>query len=182
MGCRLARISMWAQNCLTGYQIPEPIRLGDAMNIDKLRDEAANGQVASQTILGICYLDGYEVEVNYQEAFRLLSAASARGVPRAMGNLARIYCEGLGVAKDLSEAVRLYERAAKAGEFDAQIALGRIYSGGVDAALANPDEALAWYSRALAQANSVAECRELQEARAYVDGAPGGPSPASRQS
>jgi TPR repeat protein len=87
-----------------------------------------------------------------------------------MTNLARIYSEGLGVAKDPSEAIRLYERAAKAGEFDAQIALGRIYSGKVEA-LANLDESLVWYSRALAQADNVAECQEIQEARAYVEAA-----------
>src|ERR1700730_7949410 len=102
------------------------------MNISDLRRTAESGNVVAQAALGTCYLDGIDVEVDYQEAFRFLSAASAQGASRAMTNLARMYLGGLGIPKNPREAIRLYEEAAKAGEFLAQIELGRIYSRGVD--------------------------------------------------
>ncbi|MGC2210979.1 MAG: tetratricopeptide repeat protein [Candidatus Korobacteraceae bacterium] len=137
------------------------------MDIAVLRNKAKDGNVAAQTILGICYLDGIDVEADYHEALRLLSAAAGSGASRAMLNLARIHSEGLGTAKNLPEAMRLYEAAAKAGEFLAQITLGRIYASGTDIP-ANPDQARVWYSLALAQEGQMADCQEIQEAKNYV--------------
>jgi TPR repeat protein len=131
------------------------------MDISKLRQEADAGSVVAQSVLGICYLDGYDVEVNYNEALRLLTAAATR----ARANLARMYAEGLGVKKDLSKGIRLYEEAANAGEFFAQIELARIYSRGLGVT-ANPDAALKWYSAAAALA--VEDCPELREAKLYA--------------
>ena|SRR5208337_2648792 len=143
------------------------------MNIANLREKARLGNVAAQTILGICYLDGVEVEADHEEAFRLLSAAAGRGASRAISSLARMYTDGLGVAKDPNEAIRLYEQAARRGEFLAQIALGRMYSSGigcpVDAAAAQE-----WYSAALAQAKAAGGCGdEIREAEEFVAGRKG---------
>ena len=54
------------------------------MNIDNLRKSAESGSCVARTVLGMCYLDGIEVEVDHKEAFRLLSAAAERGAPRAI--------------------------------------------------------------------------------------------------
>jgi len=137
------------------------------MNIPDLRQKAESGSVVAQSVLGACYLEGIDVEVDHREAFRLLSAAAGQGASRAVVNLARMHALGLGIPKNLSEAVRLYETAAEAGEFLAQIELGRIYSRGVGVS-ANPGAARRWYSAAAAQEASVGECEELQEAKAYV--------------
>lgn len=137
------------------------------MNISDLRQKAESGSLVAQAILGACYLDGIEVEVDYGEAFRLLSAAAGRGAPRAMVNLARMYSTGLGIPKDVAEGIRLYNAAAEAGEFLAQIELGRIYSRGMGVA-ADSAEALRWYLAAAAQEHGVAACEELQEAKDYV--------------
>jgi TPR repeat protein len=137
------------------------------MNIADLRKKAESGNIAAQTILGVCYLDGTDVEVDYKEAFRLLSAAAEQGAPRALVNLARMHADGLGVPKNVPEAIPLYEGAASAGEFLAQVALGRLYSRG-DEIPANPVAALRWYSAAVAQQHRVGDCEELQEAKGYV--------------
>lgn len=138
------------------------------MNIPDLHRKAEDGSVVAQTVLGICYLDGIGVEVNYEEAFRLLSAAAHRRAPRAMANLARMYAQGLGVSQNLSEAIRLYRAAAEAGEFGAQIQLARMYSQGIGVS-PNPRAARDWYSRAVAQEESISECDELQEAKNYLE-------------
>jgi len=93
------------------------------MNIPHLRQEVASGNCVAQAILGICYLDGIDTEVDYKEAFRLLSAAVVRGASRAVVNLARMYSEGLGIPQNVHEAIRLYEMAAAAG--DSLARLGR---------------------------------------------------------
>ena len=137
------------------------------MNIADLRKKAESGNVVAQTVLGICYLDGIDVAVDYKEAFRLLSAAADQGAPRALGNLARMHAEGLGVPKNVPKAVPLYESAAEAGEFLAQVALGRLYSRG-EGIPADPVTALRWYSAAAAQEGRVADCEGLREAKGYV--------------
>src|SRR5262249_16606036 len=137
------------------------------MNVADLRKKAESGSVVAQTVLGVCYLDGIDVEVDYQEAFRFLSAAASRGVPRALANLARIYAEGLGTPKNVTKAIPVYERGAKAGEFFAQVALGRLYARGEETRV-DPAAALRWYSAAVAQQDKVVDCDELQEAKGYV--------------
>src|SRR4029077_15134408 len=111
--------------------------------------------------------DGINVEVDYKEAFRLLTAAAEQGAARAMANLAYMNAEGLGISKNLSEAVRLDEAAAESGEFLAQVELGRMYSRGVGVP-ACPSAARKWYSAAAAQEASVSDCEELHEAKAYI--------------
>ncbi len=136
------------------------------LNIPDLRHRAESGSAVAQTILGICYLEGVEVEVNHQEAFRLLTAAANQCAPRAMANLAHMYAEGLGTTKNLQEALPLYEQAAEAGEFLAQIELARMYARGVGVP-ADPEVARKWYAAAAAQEASVGDCEELREAKAY---------------
>src|ERR1700722_14953235 len=116
------------------------------MNIHELRRRADSGSPVDQSVLGLCYLYGVDVEVDYKEAFRLLSLA---GTSRAVANLARMYAEGLGISKDFAEAIRLYKAVAKF-EFRAQFELGRIYSRGVGVPT-DHDEALRWYSAAAAR-------------------------------
>lgn len=137
------------------------------MDIAAIRASAESGNSTAQAILGISYLDGIGVEVDYEEAFRLLTNASEKGIPRALSNLARMYARGLGIPKDLAQAIRLYEKAALAGEFLAQIELGRLYSS-CEEVRRNPELAKEWYSAALSQKGQVADCEELSEAEAYI--------------
>ncbi len=137
------------------------------MNISDLCKRAESGNVAAQTALGICYLDGVDVRRDLSEAFRLLTAAASQGAPRAVSNLARMYAEGLGTDKNLAKAIHLHEAAAEAGEFFSQVALGRIFSRGLGVT-ADPCAALRWYSDAAAQEGNVADCEELREAKSYA--------------
>jgi len=146
------------------------------MNIQDLRKGADSGSRVDRAVLGLCYLYGIDVEVDYKEAFRLLSLA---GTSRAVTNLALMHAEGLGIPKNMPEAIRLYKTVAKS-EFRAQLELGRIYSRGIGVP-ADSDEALIWYSEAAAR--EADDCvddpvtgafvgsgtfEEIQEAKAYV--------------
>ena len=152
----------------TGYIGIQPAWENLTLNISDLREKADSGSAVAQTILGTCYLAGTDVEVDYEEAFRLLWAASGQGASRATVNLAHMYAEGLGIPKNQSEAIWLYEAAAKSGEFLAQIELARIFAGGTNVP-ADPSAARSWYSAAIAQADRLAGCEEeLREAKAYL--------------
>jgi hypothetical protein len=137
-----------------------------AFDIADLCRKADAGSPVAQTVLGICFLDGTDVEVNYQEAFRLLSLAAKQGTSRSVVNLARMYEEGLGVEKDMAEAIRLYQAVDKV-EFFAQIALGRIYSRG-KSVVADRAEALRYYSLATEWEDRIVDCEEMQEAKEFV--------------
>jgi TPR repeat protein len=146
------------------------------MNIHELRRRADSGSLVNQSVLGLCYLYGVDVQVDYKEAFRLLSLA---GTSRAVTNLARMYAEGLGISKDMAQAIRLYKAVGRS-EFRAQLELGRIYSRGLSVPI-DRVEAFRWYSAAAAHEER--DCvddpinaafvdsgtfEEVQEAKAYV--------------
>src|SRR5215831_10258053 len=114
------------------------------MNVQELRKEADSGSVVAQAMLGLCYLYGRETDVNYPEAFRLLSIAKDKGASRAVANLAIMYAQGLGVPRDMAKAIRFYE-AVEEGEVRAQLELARIYARGIGVE-ADPKRALSLYT------------------------------------
>jgi TPR repeat protein len=149
----------------------------DGMDIPNLQQEAESGSIVAQGVLGICYLYGREVEVDYKEAFRLLSVASEKGASRAIVSLALMVAEGLGVPKDVRAAIKLYKTVANF-EIRAQLELGRIYSRG-DGVPADAEAAREFYSMVAAQQAGVddsstaalvgcATFDEIEEAKAYL--------------
>lgn len=142
-----------------------------SLNIAEIRQKAEAGSCVHQCMLGICYLNGHEVELDYNEAFRWLSAAAAQGAARAILNLGYMHAQGLGIPCNVPEAVRLFTAVAtpsnSSDAFAARIELGRIFSKGRGIP-ANLNEALKWYSAATALATDDDDSEELREARAYV--------------
>jgi uncharacterized protein len=141
------------------------------MDIAEKRRKAEAGSSVAQTALGISYLYGYDVEVDYQEAFRFLSAAASQGTSRAALNLGIMYAKGLGIPQNAPEAVRLFEAVAKPSNssdaFAARIELGRLYSLGRGIP-ADAQQALNWYKAALALSADGEDSEDLREARNYV--------------
>ena len=56
-------------------------------------------------LIGLAYLNGIDVEVDYERAVRLIRAAAEAGIPEAMEQLAAMYETGKGVARDYHEGV-----------------------------------------------------------------------------
>jgi TPR repeat protein len=82
------------------------------LNVAEIRQKAEAGSCVNQCVLGICYLNGHDVELDYNEVFRWLSAAAAQGASRAVLNLGYMHAQGLGIPRNLSEAVRLFTAVA----------------------------------------------------------------------
>ena len=139
-----------------------------ALNIDDLKRQAESGSIVAKGMLGMCYLYGIDVPIDYGEAHRLLLAAVEQGAARPATALATMYARGLGVERDVLKAICLYEQAAAAGEFMAKIELARIYRNGIGV---NVDiwRACSWYEQALEQRAAVHAQAELCEAEEFVD-------------
>ena len=150
------------------------------LDLLEIRRKAEKGSVANQGYLGWAYLYEWEIEINYQEALRWLTAAAYEGrAARPFVHLGRMYEEGLGVPRDIKEAIRHYE-AVQDVEPRAALALARIYAKG-DGVPSKPVKALRLYAlgakcesldhnpevAALAGAVTPAE---VEEAKAYVQG------------
>lgn len=142
------------------------------MSIEERRRKAEAGSCVAQTFVGMSYLYGVDVEVDYKAAFRFLSLAANQGASRAVLSLAYMYARGLGIPQDVPESIRLLVAVATPSDssdaFAARIELGRIYSSGIGVAV-DAENALKWYKSAIALATSDHEDpEELQEARDYV--------------
>jgi uncharacterized protein len=142
-----------------------------SLNISELRRGAEAGSCADQCVLGLCYLYGTEVEVNYQEALRWLSAAAEQGASRAVLNLGYMYAKGLGTTKNMPEAIRHFEAVARPADssdaFLARMELGRLFARG-EGVPVDRKAALEWYSSAIAIAPPEGFADEFQEARGFV--------------
>ncbi len=139
-------------------------------DIYEMHRQAKAGSCVAQTFLGLSYLCGDDVEVNYEEAFILLSAAAKRGGSRAAIGLASMYAKGLGIPRDLNEAIRLLESVAGPANgpdaFPARIELARLYSQGLGIQV-DTEKAAQWYESALAIASGKEDPKDLQEAKSY---------------
>lgn len=135
-------------------------------DIRDIRKKGEAGSVVAQTVLGVSYLHGINVEADYEEAFQWLTEASAK-VHLGRWLTWHMYERGLATAVDIEEAARLYERGALAGEFLGCVFLARIFASGARRVI-DQSAALRWYRRAADQRNQVANCAELQEAAAYI--------------
>lgn len=137
-----------------------------------MRRRAEAGDCPSQCTLGLCYLYGIDMEVDYQEAFRFLAAAAEKGASRAILNLGRMYARGLGIPRDVPEAIGRFETAAalsgSGDAFQARLELGRLYAHGLGVPV-DKGKALRWYALALEIATNEDDEDEVKEIRQYVE-------------
>lgn len=134
------------------------------MDLKKLEVAAKAGQAGAQTLLGLCYLDGVGVAVNYSQAFQWLTMASENGAPRAQANLAVMYQQGLGINASFEEAERLFLQASQKQEFMAIIGLARLY-----AQHSQTPKACHWYQQVLNTADKRSHEDERSEAQSFLD-------------
>lgn len=102
------------------------------MDIEKIRVAAEQGRVTAQTLLGLQFLEGGSANepatVDYQQAYRWLSAAAEQGSPRAQVNLGVMYQQGLGRSRDMTQALYWFEKAKEKGDVLAYMLLARHFS------------------------------------------------------
>ncbi len=89
------------------------------------------GDASAHYYLGIMYLNGYGVPVNYQESARLFTLGAQKNHPGAQIALGILLIEGIGVPQNFKRAAMLFTQASKQDNQDAQAILGWIYKYGI---------------------------------------------------
>ena len=97
-------------------QLPEPI---DAHNGPKLsgaleqwirKKERQHPPLEHDYLIGMAYLNGVDVEVDYRKAVTRITAAAEAGQPEAVDELYNMYLNGKGVARDYEKATHWLEQ------------------------------------------------------------------------
>jgi TPR repeat protein len=142
-----------------------------ALNINDVRREAVAGSCVAQGVLGTCLLYGIEVELDYAEAFRWLSAAAEQHASRPTLHLAYMHQQGLGIPVNPQQAIKLFTAVATPSDstdaFAARIELGRTFAKGLGVPV-DEGEAEKWYLAALAVAEEDDEPEKIEEAKGFV--------------
>ena len=142
-----------------------------ALNIDDMRRKADAGSCVAQGVLGTCLLYGIEVEIDYAEAFKWLSAAADQRASRPTLHLGYMHQRGLGTPVNPQQAIKLFIAVATPSDstdaFAARIELGRIFAMGLGVPV-DGAEAEKWYLAALAVAVEDNAPEELEEARSFI--------------
>ncbi len=138
-----------------------------AGGLERLREQAAEGDTNLQIAFGRMYNEGLEglgVEQDDAEAVRWFRLAAVQGRAMAQRYLGDKYAKGQGVSQDAAEAAKWYHLAAEQCDAEAQSNLGAQYdkAQGVSQDAA---EAAKWYRLAAEQgeAEALAWLREIAE-------------------
>jgi TPR repeat protein len=124
----------------TSNPIVEPSITGQAMALIRqhkfgearvlLLNAAEKGEAESQALLGQIYNAGWGVPVDYEQAFKWWSRATAGGSTDALWGLGLLYDEGKGVARDSRKAAELWRRGSEQGNIKATVNLAFLYEEG----------------------------------------------------
>lgn len=83
--------------------------------LKQLFSDAVSGNAVAQNQLGDAYYNGYEVEQDFQQAFKWYMLAAEQGHGKAQYNAAYAYANGIGTQKNIAEAIKWYGKSADKG-------------------------------------------------------------------
>lgn len=104
-----------------------------------------NGDTVNE--LGLKYLNGVGVPVNYVAAMNYFKKAAHMGNLDAMINIGKLYQEGLGVVQNNYEALGWYKAAANKGNVEAMYLTAKLYNSSNDISK-NKELAIQFYEKA----------------------------------
>ncbi len=116
--------------------------------LSRLKSAGENGDVEAQYALGLMYLYGEILDVDYQQAKIWYEKAAAQNDPRAQAKLGVMYANGLGVKQDYQQSKSWYQKAAEQNDVDAQFLLGEMYNDGLGVSQ-DYQQAKMWYEKQL---------------------------------
>ncbi len=80
--------------------------------------KAEQGDASAQSKLGLMYLMGEAIPLDYKEAFRWYRASAVQENSSAQGSLGAMYRKGLGLPQDYIQAFMWYDLAVAKSELD----------------------------------------------------------------
>ena len=132
---------------------------------DKIMSLAVLGVNASELTLGVSYLEGVHVSVDFKKALFWLTRASKKNLPMAHFCIGVIYYEGLGVGYDFNISIKAFKKSIEFGIGDepgysgwngiiAETFIGEMYFLGGNGISQDKKQALSWLAPA-AQLNDM---------------------------
>lgn len=85
-----------------------------------LKKTAAQGNITSQSLLGVMYYLGHNVEKDHQKSFEYFKAAAEKNEPNAPAFLGEMYYLGQGVEQNHEEALNWFKKAFEATKAEAE--------------------------------------------------------------
>lgn len=140
------------------------------------RDVADQGAAGAQYVMGALYENATGKLRDDSEAAKWFQKASDQSYPAAERELALLYRDGSGVAKDDAKSLKLLHAAAAGGSANAQADLADAYEDGKLGLTRDAAQAMAWYGRAAARGNIVAQVNLSNLLFKGAAGAPDSPS------
>ena len=120
-------------------------------SVQEKKKAAEKGSARAQFKLAQCFLAGYGVPEDHNQANHWYAKAAEQGYVRAQYALARSYLMGLGdIKSDPSKAAQIFTLAAEQGHGESQNNLGLLYMHGLGVAQ-DPLAAYQWVSKAAQQ-------------------------------
>jgi len=135
--------------------IDETVDDNYAQALKAYEQAAARGNALGIYNLGLMYLYGKGLPVDYKKAKDLFTEAAIKEVHEAMNQLGGIYFNGLGQSRDELQALAWYKKAAALGNSNALYQLGLLSETGVTSKLDFAD-ALKYYQKAADKGNEKA--------------------------
>lgn len=130
---------------------------GNTERAFELYTQAAElGHSDAQNNLGIMYLEGEVVEVDYEQANEWFKKSASQGNTYGQYNFAYSYYYGRGVNIDYEEAFNLFKASATKGHSHSQNFLGIMYETGKGVEQSY-DAAILWYEKAADNENHYAQ-------------------------
>lgn len=111
-----------------------------------------------KTDLGVNYLNGTGVTLDYKKAYSLFKEAADKGSARAQNNIGVMYANGYGIPKDYKQAAFWYQKAAEQGLVQAQVNIGDLYFFG-DGVAQDYNTAISWYQKAAKNGDKPAQMK-----------------------
>ena len=121
--------------------------LAENRGIEQFRQAAEQGDVETQSALGVMLRSGIGVPKDHKEATKWFRKAAEQGHAEAQLRLGSMFQSGIGVPEDDREAVKWYRKAAEQGHAWAQIRLSSMYASG-EGVHQDYKEAEKWFRKA----------------------------------
>jgi hypothetical protein len=123
----------------------------------KIKQLAEQGHVQAQLRLGMLYVSGKGVQLNYVIAAQWFAKAAAQKVAEAQSYLGWLYANGYGVEQNDKLAGNYYLQAAEEGLAKDQYLVGTMYRWGRYGVEIDLPKMLEWYQRAAQQGYAPAQ-------------------------
>src|SRR5581483_4273179 len=122
------------------------------LDVNIIQQEALNGDVEAQLILGLMYLDGEGIKKDIKMALKWLTKSAVNGNANAQLLIGQLYFDGIGVCEKKKEtkAYSWFIKAAEQGDVNAQLIVGHLLYEG-NGVLKNVEEAFRWFQKAAEQ-------------------------------